>query len=96
MKEYIFLFLFSYISFSQDFNDKIVYWKVASSNMSYLEAQAGIYWLLMKGIFDVYILQPFDKKSIFELLMSVHTHNFTVGSYSSKVDRMSSENMYGA
>ena len=48
----------------------------------------------MKGIFDVYILQPFDKKSIFELLMSVHTHNFTVGSYSSKVDRMSSENMY--
>ena len=50
--------------------------------------------MLMKGIFDVYILQPFDKKSIFELWMSVHTHNFTVGSYSSKVDRMSSENMY--
>ena len=50
--------------------------------------------MFMKGIFDVYVLQPFDKKSIFELLMSVHTHNFTVGSYSSKVDRMSSENMY--
>ena len=62
--------------------------------MSYLEAQAGIYWLLMKGIFDVYVLQPFDKILIFELVMSVNAHNFTVGSYSSKVDWMSSENTW--
>ena len=38
------------------------YRKVASSNTSCLEAQAGIYKLLMKGSFDAYVLKPFDKK----------------------------------
>ena len=40
------------------------YRNVASSNKSHLEAHAGIYRLLMKGIFDPY----FDKKLIFELV----------------------------
>ena len=33
--------------------------------MSCLEAHVGIYRLLMKGIFDAYILRPFDKKFTF-------------------------------
>ena len=37
-----------------------IYRKVASSHMSRLEAHAGFFRLLMKGIFD-----PFDKKLIF-------------------------------
>ena len=37
-------------------NGKIHYHKVASSNMSCLEAHAGFFRLLMKGIFDPYIL----------------------------------------
>ena len=45
-------------------NGKIHYHKVASSNMSCLEAHAGFFRLLMKGIFDPYILSPFDKKLI--------------------------------
>ena len=40
------------------------YRKVASSNMSRLEAHAGFFRLLMKGIFDPYVLWPFDKKLI--------------------------------
>ena len=38
----------------------------------------GFYRLLMKGIFDAYVLWPFDKKLIFELVMRVNTHDFTV------------------
>ena len=34
----------------------IVYRKVASSNMSHLDAHAGFSGLLMKGIFDPYVL----------------------------------------
>ena len=40
------------------------YRKVASSNMSRLEAHAGFFRVLMKGIFDPYVLWPFDKKLI--------------------------------
>ena len=38
------------------------YCKVASSNMSRLEAHAGFFRLIMKGIIDPYVLWPFDKK----------------------------------
>ena len=41
------------------------YRKVASSNTSYLEAHAGFFRLLMKGIFDTYVLCLLDKKLIF-------------------------------
>ena len=41
------------------------YHKVASSNTSRLEAHAGFFGLLMKGICDPYVLWPFDKKLIF-------------------------------
>ena len=40
------------------------YRKIASSNTSRLEAHAGIFRLLMKGIFDPYVLLPFDLKLI--------------------------------
>ena len=40
------------------------YRKVASSNTSRLEAHAGFFRLLMKGIFNPYVLRPFDKKLI--------------------------------
>ena len=33
----------------------LIYRKVASSNMSRLEAHAGFFRLLMKGIFDTYV-----------------------------------------
>ena len=44
--------------------DYINYGKVASSNTSCLEAHAGFFRLLMNGIFDPYVLWPFDKKLI--------------------------------
>ena len=37
--------------------EKIRYHKVASSNMSRLEAHAGFFRLLKKGIFDPYVLK---------------------------------------
>ena len=40
------------------------YRKVTSSNTSCLEAYAGFFRLLMKGIFDPYVLWFFDKKLI--------------------------------
>ena len=40
------------------------YRKVVSSNTSHLEAYAGFFRLLMKEIFDPYVLLPFDKKLI--------------------------------
>ena len=40
------------------------YCKVASSNTSRLEAHAGFFRLLMKGIFNPYFLWPFHKKLI--------------------------------
>ena len=56
----------------------VVYRIITSSNTSCLEAHAGFFILLMKGIFDPYVLWPFDKKFIFELVMSVNTRDFTV------------------
>ena len=41
-----------------------IYCKVASSNTSHLEAHAGFFRLLKKGIFDPYVLWPFDEKLI--------------------------------
>ena len=32
----------------------------------------------MKGIFDAYVLWPFDKKFIFELVMYIDTRDYTV------------------
>ena len=43
---------------------KVAYHKVASSNTSRLEAHAGFFRLLMKGIFNPYELRPFDKKFV--------------------------------
>ena len=40
------------------------YRKVASSNTFCLEAHAGFFRLLIKGIFDPNVLWPFDKKLI--------------------------------
>ena len=42
---------------------------VVSSSSSRIEAHAGLFRLLMKGIFDPYVLLPFDKKLIFQLLI---------------------------
>ena len=53
------------------------YCKVASFNTSHFEAHAGIYWLLMKGIFNDYVLRYFYKKLISELVM----RDFTVLCY---------------
>ena len=46
--------------------------------MSCLEPHPGFYRLLLKGIFDVYELSPFDKKFIFELVMHVNPSDYTV------------------
>ena len=51
---------------------------VKSSNTSCLEAHPGIYGLLMKGIFDAYVLWPFDKKLISWLVSQIRTGDFTV------------------
>ena len=42
----------------------LTYHKVESSNTSCLEAHAGFFWLLMKGIFNPHVLSLFDKKLI--------------------------------
>ena len=44
------------ISLLNHFFQGYVYRKVASSNTSRLEAHAGFFRLLMKGIFDPYVL----------------------------------------
>jgi hypothetical protein len=43
---------------------KIRFRKVAGSNTSCLEAKASFFWLPMQGIFDRYVLWPFDKELI--------------------------------
>ena len=58
--------------------NETVYHKVTSSNTSCLEAHAGLFRLLMKGIFGPYALWPFDKKLIFLLVTRVRTHDYTV------------------
>ena len=54
------------------------YHKFASSNTPCLEALAGFFRLLMKGIFDPCVLRPFDKKMNFLLLTRVKTCDYTV------------------
>ena len=39
--------------------------------MYHLEAYAGFHRLLMKGIFDDYVLWPLDEKIIFELISNM-------------------------
>ena len=51
---------------------------VASSNTSHLAPHPGFYRLLMKGIFDAYVLLSFGKKFIFELVTHVRTRDCTV------------------
>ena len=46
--------------------------------MSGLETHAGFFKLLMKGILDPYVLLPFDKKLIFELVICVRTRKYMV------------------
>ena len=48
----------------------IIYRKVASSNTSRLEPHPGFYRLLMKGIFDAYVLWPFWK----QIFLICNTH----------------------
>ena len=46
--------------------------------MSCLEPHPGFYRLSMKIIFDAYVLWPFGKKFIFELVTLAKTRNSTV------------------
>ena len=41
------------------------YREIVSSNKPRLEAHVGFFRSLMKGIFDPYVLLPFDEKLIF-------------------------------
>ena len=63
-------------------NDKLLkYRKVTSSsdsNTFRFEANAGLFRLSTKGIFDAYVLWLFGKKFIFELVMRIRTRNSTV------------------
>ena len=54
------------------------YRKIASSNTSRLEAHVGFFRLLMKGIFGPYVLWPFDKMLIFQLVTHIRTCDYTV------------------
>ena len=49
-----------------------MYRKMASSNMSHLEAHVGLFRLLMKGIFGPYVLSSFDKKVDFLMVCSMN------------------------
>ena len=51
------------------------YCKITSSNTSRLEANVGFFRLLMKGIFGMYVLWPFDKKLIFSLVIRIPAQN---------------------
>ena len=55
------VFLFHAFVFEKD----TIYCKVARFNSSRLEAHADFFSLLMKGIFDPYVLWHFEKKLIF-------------------------------
>ena len=55
-----------------------MYRKVTSSNTSRLGAHAGFFRFLMKGIFNPYVLWPYDKKLISEYLTRVRTCDYTV------------------
>ena len=47
----------------------------------------------MKGIFDDYVLWPFGKNIIFELVIRVRTHNFTVNKIGSGPSSFTTEVM---
>ena len=57
---------------------KFTYRKVASSNTSCLEAHAGLFRLSMQGIFDAYVLWPFGKSFIFELVTRFRSPDYMV------------------
>jgi hypothetical protein len=46
--------------------------------MSRLVAHTGFFRLLMKAIFDPYVLQPFGEKYILKSVMHVKTRDYTV------------------
>ena len=46
--------------------------------MSRFEAHAGFFKLYVKGIFYAYVLVPFGKKIIFELVTHARTRDFMV------------------
>ena len=52
------------------------YCKVESSNTSCLEAHADFFRLLVKGISDAYVLRPFGKTNVSELVTRVSTSQF--------------------
>ena len=63
-------FIFDFFQFqvrsNRRFDEMNKKWTLAyCNNTSRLEAHAGFFRLLMKGIFDPYVLWPFDKKLIF-------------------------------
>ena len=49
--------------------------------MSRFEAHAGFFKLYVKGIFYAYVLVPFGKKIIFELVTHARTCDFMVEPY---------------
>ena len=51
----------------------ITYPMVANASPSLFEAHVGLFRLFMKGIFGPYIMWPFDKKQIFELVTRIRT-----------------------
>ena len=68
------------------------YRKVVISNTSCLEAHTGFFRLLMKGIFDPYVLRSFEKKLISYLVTRVTTRDYTVYNFLEQQDH--TENVY--
>ena len=64
------------------------YRKIASSNTSRLEAHAGFFRLLMKGIFDPNVLSPFDKKLIFKLVTRIRTRDYKINLLVSNITKI--------
>ena len=62
----------------------IMYRIVASTSPSCIEAHADLFRSLIKGIFNPYVLRPFDKKLIFWLVTHVSTRDFTVCVFSTQ------------
>ena len=46
--------------------------------MCRLEGHVSFFRLLMKGIFGPYVLRPFEKKIIFQLVTHIRTRNYTL------------------
>ena len=58
---------------------------VASRSTSRLVTCLGLFRLLMKRIFGPYVLWPFDKNLIFQLVTRISTRDFTVCFLSEKI-----------